>query len=477
MSPTVRACRVARVTLAAPLHEVALAWSDAHVVLLDSADTAPGRGRWSILGVDPVEIVRGGTLRELAARLVRPAAVQLDDDARGLPFRGGALGTFGYGLVHGLEPVVPAAARDDLPVPALHVIVCEHAVVVDHHAGDAAWLVANGYGATEGAARADADARLAALRARIAATVVPAGAEVTPRARGGRLSEAALRDRGFVPELDAAAYRARVATAREHVLRGDLYEVTLSNRFVCRGDVPGPALYRALRRVSAAPFAAYVRAPGLELLSASPERFLRVDADRVASTSPIKGTRPRGATPADDARLAGELLASAKDRAENVMAVDVARNDLGRVCEPGSVTVPSLHAVASFSHTHQLVSTVCGRVRAGVGALDVVAAAFPGASMTGAPKVAAMRLIAALEPVARGPFAGALGYVDFDGTCDLNIVIRTFVNQPGALSFHVGGAIVADSDPHDEHQETLDKAAGLIAAYDALRSAGPSAPS
>lgn len=248
-----------------------------------------------------------------------------------------------------------------------------------------------------------------------------------------------------------------------------MFEVCTSQRF--EGEYPGSGerLYAALRALNPAPFAAWLRTGSFEVACSSPERFVRLDRTGRVETRPIKGTRPRGASPGEDDRLRAELAQSEKDRAENLMIVDLSRNDLGRVCEFGSVQVPGLCEVEPHPFTFQLVSTVVGQLRAGLGPVDVVRAAFPGGSMTGAPKVEAMKQIAALEPTPRGVFAGSIGYIDFDGAMDLNIVIRTLVKRGDRVGFSVGGAVVADSEPHEEYQETLDKAHALVAAVEAAR--------
>ncbi|MEZ4240376.1 MAG: aminodeoxychorismate synthase component I [Myxococcota bacterium] len=475
-APRARACRVRRLPAPLALSELACAWADrGPLVLLDSADPDGGRARWSVLGAEPFavftagpdgctldgEAVAGSALEALDAVLARYALPA--EAGATLPFRGGALGYLAYELLHELEEV-PAAAADDLPVPRAQLLLCDAALVHDHDR-DETWLVANGFGEEAAEAAARADARLAQWAARVAGTAVgPAPAPRVPDPQ--RLDEAALVARGVVPRLDAVAYRAVVARARAHIRAGDLFEVCTTNRFQTGFTGDTAALYRALRRVNPAPFAAWLKLPGVEVLSASPERFLRRDARGSVETAPIKGTRPRAADPAADRALRDALAASEKDRAENVMIVDLARNDLGRVCGLGSVSVPSLCAVHSYAFVHQLVSTVRGRLRPGTSTGALLRAAFPGGSMTGAPKVEAMRRIAALEPVARGVFSGAIGYVDFEGALDLSIVIRTFVKVGDALTFHVGGAVVWDSDPASEHQEILDKAAGLVAALD-----------
>jgi anthranilate/para-aminobenzoate synthase component I len=226
-------------------------------------------------------------------------------------------------------------------------------------------------------------------------------------------------------------------------------------------------LYRALRARSPAPFGCFMDLPDGAVLSSSPERFLRLTGDGRVESRPIKGTRARGATAEADRALAAELASSEKDRAENLMIVDLVRNDLGRVCEIGSVEVPELMQVERYASVFQLVSTVVGKLAKGRDALDLVCAAFPPGSMTGAPKIAAVRLLDAIEPVRRGVYSGALGYLDVRGGLDLSVVIRTLLVKKGAAHLHVGGAVVADSDPAAEYAESLDKARALLAALHA----------
>lgn len=261
-----------------------------------------------------------------------------------------------------------------------------------------------------------------------------------------------------------AEYCAAVEQCRQAILAGRVFEVCMTQRLEMELAGSGWDLYQVLRHINPAPFASYLRLPGFEMAGASPERFLRLGMDRTAESRPIKGTRPRGEDPLADARLHDELRDSEKDRAENVMIVDLVRSDLGRVCDVGSVKVPRLCAVEPHATVHQLVSTVCGRLRPELDALDLVQACFPGGSMTGAPKIEAMKLIDEIEPRARGIYSGALGYWDRRGGMDLAIVIRTIVCAGGKACFGVGGAVTADSDPRAEYQESLDKARALIAA-------------
>ena len=255
-----------------------------------------------------------------------------------------------------------------------------------------------------------------------------------------------------------AEYEAGVSRIREYIAAGDVYQVNLSQRFSAPFRGSPLALYRRLRARNPAPFGAYLEFAETAIASISPERFLQLDAGtRLAAARPIKGTRPRGSTPAQDAALARELVESEKDRAENVMIVDLLRNDLGKVCRPGSVTVPALFALESHPTVHHLVSTVTGVLAGDRDAFDLLRAAFPGGSVTGAPKIRAMQIIAELERAPRGVYCGAIGYVSCTGAMDFNIPIRTIVLRDGMATFHAGAGIVWDSEPAAEYQETLAK--------------------
>jgi para-aminobenzoate synthetase component 1 len=261
--------------------------------------------------------------------------------------------------------------------------------------------------------------------------------------------------------LDRSGYARAFARIRHYIEAGDCYQVNLARRFSVRTEGDPWAGYCALRSVNPAPFAAYLNTPWVKILSASPERFLHV-RDGAVQTRPIKGTRARSVDKNADQRLAQELRHSAKDRAENIMIVDLLRNDLGKVCEFGSVRTEVLCALESFATVHHLVSTVSGRLLAGKHALDVLRACFPGGSITGAPKIRAMQIIEELERERRGVYCGCLGYVGFDGALDLNIAIRTMVHHAGEARFWAGGGIVADSHLEAEYRETLAKAVAMF---------------
>jgi para-aminobenzoate synthetase component 1 len=259
------------------------------------------------------------------------------------------------------------------------------------------------------------------------------------------------------------AYLETIRRVQEYILAGDVYQVNLSQRFEIPIQASAFDLYQKLTQINPAPFAAHLDCGGFSIVGVSPERFLKFDpVSRLVETRPIKGTRPRGVTPEEDEALALELLQSEKDRAEHLMIVDLERNDLGRVCEIGSVHVPDLWTLERHPTIWHLVSTVRGTLRPGFDRIDLLSATFPGGSITGAPKIRAMEIIDELEPTTRGVYTGAIGYLGFDGRMDLNIAIRTAIVKDRMVYFHVGGGIVADSDPEMEYQETLDKARAIF---------------
>jgi para-aminobenzoate synthetase component 1 len=266
--------------------------------------------------------------------------------------------------------------------------------------------------------------------------------------------------------LDRPAYLAGVEQVLAYIAAGDIYQANLTIQLRRTTALPPAALYARLRERTSAPFSAYLNLPEVAILSASPERFLHCSPSGAVETRPIKGTRPRGRTAAEDAALAAELYASAKERAENLMITDLLRNDLGQVCAIGSVQVPSLWQIETFPTVHHLVSTVTGQLAAGKTAWDLLRACWPGGSITGAPKRRAMEIIAELEPFSRGVYCGAIGYWSFDGGMDTSIVIRTLVQRGDLVAWGVGCGIVADSDPAAEYAEAMLKAAALQAALE-----------
>jgi para-aminobenzoate synthetase component 1 len=447
------------------------------MLLLDSASAGSGTpdahalGRYSFLSADPVAVVRskGTAVQVLEGDAWRAADGDALDVARGWlremraeatpglpPFQGGVAGYIGYDYGAVLEQV-PPTRYDDLALPDVALGLYDWVIAWDHQGGEA-WLISRGGPERRRAVRE----RLASAAPREPAPAVPA-AEPWPRgAAAPAYASDAAADIGLRSTFTHRGYLDAVARVREYIVAGDIFQANLSQRFQVPLREPPFELYRRLRRRNPAPFAAYLGFGGVTVLSASPERFLRLEPDGEVETRPIKGTRPRGLGPMHDAALGRALAESVKDRAENVMIVDLLRNDLSRVCRPGTVRVPELFALEQHPTVHHLVSTVVGELEPGADAVDLVRAAFPGGSITGAPKVRAMEIIAELEPTRRGVYCGSIGYLSATGAMDTSIVIRTFVLRDGELYFQAGGGIVADSDPELEYRETLDKAAGLM---------------
>jgi para-aminobenzoate synthetase component 1 len=427
---------------------------------LDSAAANAG-DRFDILVADPYATLRTrGVTTEVATRdgaskrsqrspfeLVREQLGDVVTGAPGLPFAGGAVGYFGYDLGRRLERI-PSIAAADIAMPDLAIGLYDWAVVVDH-AARRTWLVGNGRDAQTFARWPELVARLSA--------------EPPPEPQPFRVL------RSPQPNLDRAQYATAFRAIQEHIRRGDCYQVNLTQRFEAQAEGDAWHAYLRLREINPAPFAAYLDLPDGKIVCSSPERFLRL-RDGHVETKPIKGTRPRSKDPAQDRALADELRSSSKDRAENVMIVDLLRNDLGKCCVPGSVRASKLFDVESFASVHQLVSTVEGRLVPGKHALDLVAACFPGGSITGAPKVAAMKIIEELEPQRRSIYCGSIGYIGFDGNMDLNIAIRTLVQRGDRVYTWAGGGVVADSKVDAEYQESLDKAAAMLAVMDTAAS-------
>jgi para-aminobenzoate synthetase len=427
-----------------------------HAFWLDSVAAAAGRGRFSFIGDS------GGPLAALVTydvdsgetRIERDGGVEVRSESifdyldrelerlrpapADLPFGFdcGFAGYLGYELKAECDGV--AARRAGTPDAAF--VLADRLIAFDHQAHHT-YLLSLGR----------ADPWIEATERRLAG--LPALGE--PRfATSSPLFSRRSRER----------YREDIAACKRYLTTGHSYEICLTDTFETETDADPLDLYRALRHANPAPFAAYLRFGDLAVLSSSPERFLSVDRDGRAEARPIKGTSRRGTTPAEDARLAAELRGGEKTRAENVTIVDLMRNDLGRVCEVGSVEVPELMAVESYETVHQLVSSVSGRLRPDLGALDAVRACFPPGSMTGAPKRRTMEIIDELEGAARGVYSGAIGWFGAGGACDFSVAIRTIVLAAGKPTIGAGGAIVVESDPEQEIAEMLLKAAAPAAA-------------
>lgn len=376
----------------------------------------------------------------------QPAGPRLPFD-----FVGGFVGYFGYELKRELD----GARMHDAETPDAMWIRADRFLAFDH-AEQQAWIVC-----LDEAALCDQNRRwMQAMREHLYSAHAPAN---------GEPPDAASDLQSLQWRMDLNTYRDLIARCQHEILQGETYEVCLTNQLVGEGRIDPMAIYRALRKHNPAPYAAYLRIGGHAVLCASPELFLHISADRHVESKPIKGTAGRGATPAEDLEIAQAMVADEKTRAENLMIVDLLRNDLNRVCEIGSVHVPSLFAVETYATVHQLVSTIRGRLRSDLGAVDCVRAAFPGGSMTGAPKVRTMKILDELEGAARGIYSGSIGYLSLNGAAQLNIVIRTLVIANGRVSIGAGGAIIAMSDPDAEVEEIVLKAQAL---WDALRRCG-----
>ncbi len=426
------------------------------VTFLDSSMPDRKLGRYSFIAADPFEritadIADEGWVARLKSRLAAYQTVSLP----GLPpFQGGAAGLFSYELGRSLERL-PEPALNTLAFPDLSLGLYDVVVALDliERRG---FILSTGFPQTDAPARE----RRSIERGRFFETLLQ-----RPPAPS---AAATISLDGWTSNFTRASYERMVHEVIERILSGDIFQANVAQRF----EAPVPrgfdhfGFYRRLRMLNPAPFSAYLAHAGFTLASASPERFLKVEGDRV-ETRPIKGTRRRFADAILDAFQARALTESRKDRAENVMIVDLLRNDLSKVCVPGSVQVPQLCGLETFASVHHLVSSVVGRLREGQGAIDVLAAAFPGGSVTGAPKVRAMEIITEMEGHARGPYCGAIGYIGFDGTMDTNIVIRTASFRGGSCVVQAGGGIVTASDPASEYDETLDKARAIFEAFGA----------
>jgi para-aminobenzoate synthetase component I len=457
-------------------------------VFLDSAQRHPELGRYSFVAADPYRFTReqdvalvAGTHQtpsrnEIFERLQRELRDECERDGMPLvrsradlpPFQGGAAGWFAYELLHDLEHV-PRPAFDEFQSPRVALGWYDTTIAFDH-AAHRAWIISQGLPETEPTQRRKrAKSRLAFFKDRLSGATNPPVANVINRSRRVSLNDLAPQypidaPPGLTSDFSRRGYLDAVARAIEYIHAGDIFQVNLSQRLLYPATEHAAALYLRLRQRNPAPFAGYFDAGEFQIASASPERFLRVHAGEV-ETRPIKGTRRRLALPEADLYAGDDLLASEKDRAENVMIVDLLRNDLSRVCLDDSVRVTQLCRVESYQFVQHLVSAVCGTLRDDATAIDLLAAAFPGGSITGAPKVRAMEIIAELEPTARGPYCGALGYLGYDGGMDTNILIRTVTAGRGYWQAPVGGGIVAQSLPEREYAETWHKAEGLLRAF------------
>jgi aminodeoxychorismate synthase component I len=396
----------------------------------------------------------GNPWQLLSAQLARYELVDEPD----LPFpTGGCFGFWGYDLKQFVEPRVGRIAHNDLELPDCRIGYYPSCLVWDRQL-NRAWIVATGLSPDGARSTAVAQRQVARWLAQIAAASRDLSVEsnTTPASSSPAPAKSSVTRENFLRAVDQAL---------EYIRLGHIYQVNLAQRWSRAYAGDAWQLFERLSAIAPAPFAAYQAWDDTAIISSSPEKFLHMSA-REITTRPIKGTRPRSPNPDEDARLSYELQSSTKERAELVMITDLLRNDLGRVCDYGTVHVPELLRLERYSHVQHLVSTVSGRLRAGLSHLDALAACFPGGSITGAPKIRAMQIIDELEPVSRGPYTGSLGYLGFNRESQLNILIRTALVTRGSVHYHAGAGIVADSSPEAEFEETLVKARAFFQALE-----------
>jgi anthranilate synthase component 1 len=435
--------------------------------LLESAELGQRVGRWSFIGFRPRSVLRwsladGGDPYALAAEHVeRFTQAPIDDDGGRIPFTGGAVGFFGYDLVRTVEPLGDPPGTSDgvdpLGLPDMALMLSDALVVFDH-LKHTVTILANADLRAASSPKGEPEVELAYEQA--ARTIEEVrGALAGPVPRGeshGPTPPGARAMPSFQSNMSRERFEATVARIVEYVYAGDAFQVVPSQRWSAPVPVEAFSIYRGLRAVNPSPYMYFLDFGDFQVAGASPEPLLTVTARHV-STKPIAGTRPRGASPEEDRRIAQELLADEKERAEHVMLVDLGRNDLGRVCEYGSVTVDELMEIETYSHVMHIVSSVSGTLRPEVGAMDALRSVLPAGTLSGAPKVRAMQIIDELEPVKRGGYGGAVGYLSYGGDLDTAIHIRTVVVKDGVAHIQAGGGTVADAKPANEYQESVDK--------------------
>jgi aminodeoxychorismate synthase component I len=433
--------------------------------LLESGKSLTGGARHSFLGSGPTAVLSGrtepstGSLTNPFGQLSQMVAGPRIERNQGLPpFFGGAIGYLSYDFIRHLERL-PSVASKDLSVPDLQFALFDLITAIDHQSNRVQIIFCPSMDRFLGERREklyrEGLDRLAECEARLTGTTGP------------EQSIPSIDPIAFTPEQTREAYLDRVRRCQRYIAAGDIYQANLSHRFGFR--IPDQyrigserlryeqALYRRLRTVNPSPFSGLLHFDDVSLISCSPERLVRLQG-RQADTRPIAGTRPRGRDEADDRRLIGDLLANEKERAEHLMLVDLERNDLGRVCEFGTVHVDEFMAIEQYSHVSHIVSNISGTLRQDATPFDLIQAVFPGGTITGVPKIRCMEIIEELEPCRRGPYTGSFGYIGWNGDLDLNIIIRTLVLSAGNGYLQVGAGIVADSDPAKEYEETLHKA-------------------
>lgn len=433
---------------------------------LDSADTLHPAGRYSYIAFSPVETIEAKDGRVTITNEWQKTTIKADpfkmaqerlaawnadhgETIPGLPpFQGGIAGLFGYDLARGLETLPEKSLRNPM-IPDMALGLYDRLIAFDH-IKKKAWIV------VQASDKEDAEQK----RAEVFSELKPKpSASLPPPAKSGE------KKLTWKPLYKKDEYKADIQKIIDYIRAGDLFQANLSQRFeaVLPPGYNPFAHYLTLRTVNPAPFAAYMNIGGVIIASASPEQFLSVE-DGIVTTRPIKGTIPRGQNKEDDAANRKKLESSFKDRAENIMIVDLLRNDLSKVCEPNSIELVDLCKTESFASVHHLVSTIRGKLKKTP--MELLRACFPGGSITGAPKIRAMEIIEELEPLRRGPYCGSIGWVGFDGTMDSNILIRTLVYQGNRVSLQTGGGITAQSNPEEEYEETLIKAARILKSFE-----------
>ena len=419
-------------------------------IFLDSGHPNSQQGRYDIISFNPIcTLVTHGSVTKITrydetiessldpfdlvkAELQKPSITEYD-----LPFNGGAIGYFSYDLARRLEKL-PIIASDAEQIADMAIGIYTWAVIVDHHQQQS-YLV--GY--------ADNDAQWQELIEQF--SIIPTSQSETPFCVTSAITS----------NMDESTYATAFKKIKQYLKEGDCYQVNLAQRFVANCTGAPWTAYLKLRALNTAPFSCYLNLPNVQVLSSSPERFLKV-TQRLVQTKPIKGTRPRKTDIFEDEQQKQSLQNSDKDKSENLMIVDLLRNDIGKTCKKGSVKVPLIFNVESYATVHHLVSTVTGVLEDDQHALDLLKTCFPGGSITGAPKIRSMEIIEELEPNRRGVYCGAIGYIGFNGNMDTNIAIRTLVHSNDTIRFWAGGGIVNDSEMADEYQESFDKAKALL---------------
>lgn len=419
---------------------------------MDSSLNSDGSlGRYSFLGIDPFFVLETKGRDPFFKIRKNLQNYSLSQDKSNIPFTGGAFGYLSYDLGLILEDKLIPDSKPESGIPECGIGFYNTTIVIDHFK-KIFYICALGFPEKKRSyAKVLCEENLQKV-IKLLTDVEPHGAKKIKAAHTELESN-----------FSRNGYIAAVKKAKEYIRQGDIYQVNLSQQFHCESNLSGVEIYRRLRTISPSFFGSYFNAGNLEIISSSPERFLRVE-NRIVSTRPMKGTRPRGKGRLQDRKLKKDLLSSAKDKAELIMIVDLERNDLGRVCNYNSIKVKKLRQIEDYNTVFQTTSTVEGKLFKGKDNIDLLRASFPGGSITGCPKIRAMQIIEELEPTRRGIYTGCLGYLSFSGNMDSSILIRTIVKQGRKLTFSVGGGIVADSDPEMEYQETLVKAKAMIEA-------------